>query len=142
MANQLVRTALDAAAAAALGGAVWFALANVIAMQPLLASCAAAIVFLRVFASLVRLPEVPVAAGARFVPLPLEFDEQLEELVLDQPFEQTPIDPEVVRVLAPGRTPGEMREAIERHLASRRQPAPDATEELREALAQLRRASR
>lgn len=132
-----LRSALDVLAGAILGGAVCFALVSIFHLPLLLAGSAGAIVLVCVFTSLHRDPAAPAA----FVPLPLEFVEEPDELLLDQPIAADAPGPRVVRLFGPMPTPGEMHESIERHLGGRWRGA-DATEELREALAQLRRAAR
>jgi hypothetical protein len=63
-----------------------------------------------------------------------------EELLLDQEREQ---DSRVVRLFEPNETAGEMQARIEDHLRSApRQNPPDATQELHDALAALRRSLR
>ena len=136
MANPL-RSALDALAGAILGTAVCFALVGIFHAPLLVAGSVGAIVFVRVFTSLRRLPAAPAA----FVPLPLEFDGEPDRLLPDETLDADAASPRVVRLFGPLPTPGEMHETIERHLGGRSRGAPDATEELREALAQLRRAA-
>jgi hypothetical protein len=84
---------------------------------------------------------------AQFELAPLDFFEEvsaeLAELLLDQPIPSAP-DSTVVAFPAPIPTPGAMHETIERHLDSRdlaqAEPAPASpAEELRLALAELRR---
>jgi hypothetical protein len=84
---------------------------------------------------------------AQFELAPLDFCEEvsaeLAELLLDQPIPSAP-DSTVVAFPAPIPTPGAMHETIERHLDSRdlaqAEPAPASpAEELRLALAELRR---
>jgi hypothetical protein len=84
---------------------------------------------------------------AQFELAPLDFCEEvsaeLTELLLDQPIPSAP-DSTVVAFPAPIPTPGAMHETIERHVDSRdlaqAEPAPASpAEELRLALAELRR---
>lgn len=73
------------------------------------------------------------------------FDEQpaSEELVLDDVLAAVESDSRVVRLFEPNDTAGEMRARIEDHLrSSPRQTPPDATQELHDALAALRRSLR
>lgn len=66
-----------------------------------------------------------------------------DELVLDELAEAEDSDSRVVQLFQPGETAGEMRERIETHLrSSPRQAPPDATQELHDALAALRRSLR
>ena len=132
-----LRSALDALAGAILGGAVCFAVVTIFHLPLLVAGSAGAIVLVHVFTSLRLGPAAPAA----FVPLPLEFHEEADELLLDQPVAADGPDPRVVRLFGPMPTPGEMHESIERHLGGRSRGA-DATDELREALAAIRRAAR
>lgn len=131
--------AFDALAGTVLGAAVCYAVASVFQWPILVAASMGGLVFVRVFASLIRLPR-PDASPA-FVPIALTFEEETE-LLLDEPLAAPPQASRVVRLFGSMQTPCEMREAIERHLgvqSQAAQPAPDATEDLREALAQLRR---
>lgn len=100
-----LRFAIDAAAAAILGAAVCFAVASLFEAPLIVAGSIGALVFVRVFASLVRLPAVVLSID-RFEPAPLIFVGE----------------------------PAEMPRT--------NQTLPDATEQLREALVQLRRAVR
>lgn len=76
---------------------------------------------------------------------PLEFEPQagepLDELLLDEVVASDARDADAVPVMQPMPTAGELRDSIERHLRGARQSAPavDAADELREALAELRR---
>lgn len=127
---------IDVAAAAILAAATSFALIAPSVLPPLPAAFAAGTVFVLAFAGLHRLPGEP-ALQFHFVPVPLEFDPDIE-LLLDQPLKRA-----AVAWAGPKPTPGELHAVIERHL--REQPAPqlpDAAEELRAALASLRRAIR
>lgn len=70
---------------------------------------------------------------------------QADELVLDDILEAVEQDSRVIRLFEPDGTPGELQSRIDRHLRDR--PAPDtaqadATQELHEALAALRRSLR
>ena len=66
-----------------------------------------------------------------------------EELVLDDVLAAVESDSRVVRLFEPTDTAGEMHARIEDHLrASPRQSPPDATQELHDALAALRRSLR
>jgi len=84
---------------------------------------------------------------AQFELAPLDFcaevSAELAELLLDQPILAAP-DSTVVAFPAPIPTPGEMHETIERHLDARHLAQPESApaspaEELRLALAELRR---
>jgi hypothetical protein len=65
------------------------------------------------------------------------------ELLLDRPFVATDDGSNVVSLRGSARTPGQLRESIERHLRAARDDDPlleqDAVDELRQALAELRR---
>ena len=98
-----IRLAIHALAAALLGGAVAFALVEMVRLPWFAAGCAGGAVFLAAAAALARAP-AEVAPVPCFVPLPLEFAEE---------------------------PPGAPAEA----------GPPDAAQQLREALAQLRRSS-
>ena len=66
-----------------------------------------------------------------------------EELVLDEVLAAIEPESRVVRLFEPNDTAGEMQARIDRHLrSSPRQIPPDATQELHEALAALRRSLR
>ncbi|GAA4742589.1 hypothetical protein GCM10023264_04660 [Sphingomonas daechungensis] len=66
-----------------------------------------------------------------------------EELVLDEVVEPEVPDSRVVQLFQPAETAGEMRERIETHLRGNpRRTPPDATQELHDALAALRRSLR
>jgi hypothetical protein len=65
-----------------------------------------------------------------------------EELVLDDVLEALGPESRVVRLFEPTDTAGEMRERIDRHLRSGPRAVPDATQELHDALAALRRSLR
>jgi hypothetical protein len=66
-----------------------------------------------------------------------------EELVLDDVLASVESDSRVVRLFEPNDTAGEMHARIEDHLrSSPRQTPPDATQELHDALAALRRSLR
>ena len=66
-----------------------------------------------------------------------------EELVLDDVLTAVESDFRVVRLFEPNDTAGELRSRIEDHLrSSPRQTPPDATQELHDALAALRRSLR
>jgi len=65
-----------------------------------------------------------------------------EELVLDDILSAIEPDSRVVRLFQPNDTAGEMQARIDRHLGSSRQAPPDATQELHDALAALRRSLR
>ena len=66
-----------------------------------------------------------------------------EELVLDDVLAAVEADSRVVRLFEPNDTAGEMHSRIEDHLRSApRQTPPDATQELHDALAALRRSLR
>jgi hypothetical protein len=79
---------------------------------------------------------------------PLEFDcREGDELLLDQPLAPPQRPSNVVSLRQSSPTAGELRESIERHLEATRGSAappavPDAVDELREALAELRRSLR
>ena len=140
MPHPLIRSAIDALAATVLAAAVWFALTSLLALHSLVASSIAGILFIRIFASLARLPAVRPLAQWSFVPASLEFEDEPGEI----PLEQRAPDADtiqVTRMFGTNETPGEMQVRIERHLQAQQSPASDATEELREALAQLRRAA-
>ena len=68
--------------------------------------------------------------------------EPAEELVLDDVLEAIGPDNRVVRLFEPNDTAGEMQERIDRHLRSGPRQVPDATQELHDALAALRRSLR
>lgn len=72
--------------------------------------------------------------------------EPAEELVLDDVLESVEADSRVVRLFEPDGTPGELHTRIERHLRDAPRPASqvaaDATQELHDALAALRRSLR
>ena len=140
MAHPFLRSAVDAAAAVTLSAAVWFALTSLLILDPLVSASLAGIVFIRVFVSLARLPALPATAQLAFQPVPLEFEAMPEEVLLPEPVTAHAGGRQVVGASA-AQTPGEMRAKIERHLQVRRSPAPDAADELREALAELRRAA-
>lgn len=76
---------------------------------------------------------------------PLEFEveagEPLDELLLDEVVASIGRDADAVAVTQPMPTAGELRDSIERHLRGSRHGAPavDAADELRQALAELRR---
>jgi len=77
-------------------------------------------------------------------PLAFELQHDDDELLLDRPFVAVGGESNVVALPDPARTPGELRESIERHLRLVRDDGPplleqDAVDELREALAELRR---
>lgn len=65
-----------------------------------------------------------------------------EELVLDDVLEALGPESRVVRLFEANDTAGEMQERIDRHLNSGPRPVPDATQELHDALAALRRSLR
>lgn len=136
-----LRAAIDAFAGAILAGAVCFAGGSLAGLPLLFAGSVAAIAFIWVFNTVAR-PSATAPAAASFVPLPLEFDEEPALLLLDRPFADDPPSSRLVRLFGAMPTPGEMHRTIERHLSAGPGSAPDATEELREALAQLRRAVR
>ena len=98
-----IRLAIDALAAALLGGAVAFALVEIVRLPWFAAGSAGGAVFLTAAAALARTPAAAPSVPC-FVPLPLEFAEE---------------------------PPGAAAEA----------GPPDAAQQLREALAQLRRSS-
>jgi hypothetical protein len=150
-------TAVDAAAAAALAGAIAFAgsmLAGWTAMPLALLGFAATFAILR---------QVQDGTESYFLPgfepadLPnhsqeLVLTEEMiierpaagpgEELVLDDVLAEIEPDSRVVRLFDPRQmpTPGELRANIDRHLRPDRSAAnPDATQALSEALAELRR---
>ena len=80
-----------------------------------------------------RLPQFDLA------PLRFALEEEPEELLLDAPL-ATPGQAPVQHLVRPNSTPGELVNSIERHLESRRaNPPADAAEELKNALADLRR---
>ena len=68
--------------------------------------------------------------------------EPAEELVLDDVLEAIGPEDRVVRLFEPNDTAGDMQERIDRHLRSGPRPVPDATQELHDALAALRRSLR
>lgn len=69
-------------------------------------------------------------------------DDEGDELILEDVLEREP-DSRVVQLFDPNGTAGEMQDRIERHLKSaQRQTPPDATQELHDALAALRRSLR
>jgi hypothetical protein len=68
--------------------------------------------------------------------------EPAEELVLDDVLEAIGPNDRVVRLFEPNDTAGTMQERIERHLRSGPRQVPDATQELHDALAALRRSLR
>jgi len=79
---------------------------------------------------------------------PLSFELQRpaseDELLLDRAITAVTGQPNVVALAAASRTPGELHESIERHLRKTRDGDPpllsqDAVDELRDALAELRR---
>jgi hypothetical protein len=79
-------------------------------------------------------------------PLPLPLEDVADELLLDDPL-GVPDDSRVVRLFDPRRfpDPGELNDRIARHLARGGPAAPagvDASDELRQALAELRSALR
>jgi hypothetical protein len=65
-----------------------------------------------------------------------------EELVLDDVLEAIGPNDRVVRLFEPNDTAGRMQERIDRHLKSGPRQVPDATQELHDALAALRRSLR
>lgn len=132
MSQPLNVSAYDLAAATLMGAAVGFSVWGVFSPPLLVAACAGAIAFVRVFSGLSRMRSRPEPLPF-FTPAPLEFEE--DALLLDCAVKRD--GGPVVRLVRPLPTPGELHETIERHL-DKRQPA-DATEELREALTQLRR---
>ena len=68
--------------------------------------------------------------------------EEDDELILEDVLERDE-DSRVVRLFQPNETAGEMHDRVERHLQSTpRQTPPDATQELHDALAALRRSLR
>lgn len=70
-------------------------------------------------------------------------DQPAEELLLDHALVEPEPDSRVVRLFDPNETAGEMQARIEDHLRSApRQDPPDATQELHDALAALRRSLR
>lgn len=79
---------------------------------------------------------------------PLEFEAQagepFDELLLDEVVARIGPDADAVAVTQPMPTAGELRDSIERHLRGARHNAPavDAADELRQALAELRRSIR
>ncbi|HET6942324.1 MAG TPA: hypothetical protein VFH89_09205 [Sphingomicrobium sp.] len=68
--------------------------------------------------------------------------ESAEELVLDDVLEAIGPNDRVVRLFEPNDTAGKMQERIDRHLHSGPRQVPDATQELHDALAALRRSLR
>lgn len=77
-------------------------------------------------------------------PLAFELKREEDELILNEASADWEDDANVVAIRREPRTPGEMRESIERHLRLARDDGPplleqDAVDELREALAKLRR---
>lgn len=137
MLSKVFRFALDAIAAAALGGAICYALTGVLQLPFLIAIAGGGLVFVRVLASLARLPQ-DSAAFTPFDVAPLEFEDE-DELLLDRPVSRD--GARVVRLFEPLPTPGELHQTIERHLGGTARPA-DASGELQDALAELRRAIR
>jgi hypothetical protein len=73
---------------------------------------------------------------------PAEDSEPAEELVLDDVLQALGPESRVVRLFEPSDTAGELQERIDRHLRSAPRPVPDATQELHDALAALRRSLR
>lgn len=73
---------------------------------------------------------------------PIVDNENSEELVLDDVLEALGPESRVVRLFEPNDTAGEMQERIDRHLRSGPRQVPDATQELHDALAALRRSLR
>jgi hypothetical protein len=65
-----------------------------------------------------------------------------EELVLDDVLEAIGPEDRVIRLFEPNDTAGKMQERIDRHLRSGPRQVPDATQELHDALAALRRSLR
>lgn len=137
-----LRSAIDALAGAILGAAVCFALVALFQLHLLVAGSVGASVFVLVFATLGRSQVATTAGMARFAPAALEFTEGAGEPLLDRQPASEPPSSRAVRSSGPMATPGEMHEAIERHLSSAARRAPDASDALREALAQLRRGVR
>lgn len=85
---------------------------------------------------------------AQFDLVPLAFELQQEagedELLLDRAVTAVANQPNVIALAASKRTPGELHESIERHLRTAKDGGPpllaqDVVDELREALAELRR---
>ena len=74
--------------------------------------------------------------------LPMAESAPSEELVLDDVLEALGPESRVVRLFEPNDTAGEMQERIDRHLRSGPRQVPDATQELHDALAALRRSLR
>lgn len=76
-------------------------------------------------------------------PLAFEMAGAEDELLLDRVVTRPVESPHIVALGAPMPTPGQLRESIERHLRAAEgapeAPPPDARDELRNALAELRR---
>lgn len=73
---------------------------------------------------------------------PAQEPPKAEELELDDVLAAIEPDSRVVQLFEPNGTAGEMQARIDRHLNSPRQAPPDATQELHDALAALRRSLR
>ena len=73
---------------------------------------------------------------------PLHEDPKPEELELDDELPAIEPDSRVVQLFQSTDTAGEMQARIDRHLRAPRQAPPDATQELHDALAALRRSLR
>ena len=137
MLSKILRFTLDAIAAAALGGAVCYALMGVLQLPAVVAIAGGGVVFARVLYGLARLP-ADKDAFTPFEVASLEFEDE-DELLLDRPVGRD--GAQVVRLFDPIPTPGELHHTIERHLRGT-VPGADASGELQDALAELRRAIR
>lgn len=131
----------DAVAAAAVALGTAWGLWMIFHPSPWIEFAVAGIVFVRIFSSLRRHAPAPLRLPL-FELAPLEFEP--DELLLDDIVTEYERDSRVVPIFA-GAKPHEMQARIERHLReqSAEQPQPrSASDELAEALAELRRSLR
>lgn len=131
----------DIAASAAVAVGVAWALATIFHVSSFVTAGAAGIVFVRIFSSLRKHAPAPFRLPQFEVPA-LEFEP--EELLLDDVLAAYDGDSRVVAIFA-GADPGDLRNRIERHLhapAAQQEQVRSASEELAEALAELRRSIR
>ena len=156
---------LDAAAAAALGGALGYSL-NLLEAPPALSASGSALALIACFRVLraIGIPQAPIdfhpfdirSLVATSDELVLGEADRLDRgspaepadgiLILDDPLHPIDADSRVVRLFdrAAMPTPGELKARIDRHLIGEnpRAAPPDASHDLIEALAELRRSLR
>ena len=113
MLSKVLRVAVDSVAAAALGGAICFALSAVLQLPLPVAIAGGALVFVCTVFGPRPAPRRPRLLPPRSQSRRSNFDED-DELLLDRPVERD--GAQVVRLFEPIPTPGELHRTIERHL--------------------------